>query len=282
MGIDRTSEFGSIVSSMASTATHHHNSTDNTPSHGELRRRIGTFVNNLMSSSKKDGLSKEDHEFSRRFMSDSTDIFKGMRDDNLGKEALAQLKRKIGVLEEELQVVGALDNDLVDEHHLAIVTLLKQRLSSKERSLHSQANRGDHRRTRKNVMINKPDHQLQGQTMSEHELVEKYCLSPGQLQKLQESTHELLEQHSTFAKELSSVGEHINDIATLQRTLAEQLSWQDAMGEQLLDQAESTMGVVKKGNQILKKVSNDSTMRNMVLAVFLTFVLVLLLLDRFH
>ena len=113
--------------------------------------------------------------------------------------------------------------------------------------------------------------------MTEEDLSKRYKLTDTQLQVLQESTQELLSQHTAFANELGTVGDHLTEIAKLQQTLTEQLEWQAALGERLLDEADSTMGTVQKGNKILEKVSTDSTMRNLVVMVFLVLSLLLIL-----
>jgi hypothetical protein len=186
------------------------------------------------------------------------------------------------------QVFESLEKDLLDgedmlgdqlrEHHKVIILYLKQLVGSRERLL---ANKKPIHKAPGIVKSNKSISAVSSESrvvsMTQEDLVKKYGLTDNQLQVLEESTEVLLNQHKAFSKELGVVGDNLTELARLQQTFTEQLEWQSALGERLLDEADSTMGTVVKGNKILEKVSSDSTMRNMVVIVFLLLSLLLIL-----
>lgn len=271
MAIDRTNEYTQLVPEPDS--SHH----ETLPSEGDsfLRQRFGKVFGAIMNS------EQEEDDDSKLLSSDlllsSQTILACINEEDQSTTKETIIRRKIEQLEQELIEGEDLLSDQLKEHHRVILLYLKQRLGSRERSRIFSGSKRAH--VSRSVPTHKGSLTMDAKVvaMTEDDLVKKYNLNESQLQVLQESTQELLSQHTSFARELGTVGDHLTEIAKLQQTLAEQLEWQSALGERLLDEADSTMGTVQKGNKILEKVSSDSTMRNLVVMVFIILSVLLIL-----
>lgn len=270
MAIDRTKEYTELLPEPD--LSHH----DAAPTEPEsfLRQRFGKMVGAIMNN-------EQDEDDSRLLSSDlllsSQTILAAINEDEQTSSKENIIRRKIEQLEQELVEGEDLLSDQLKEHHRVILLYLKQRLGNRERLRITAVNKRS--QIPRSISIQKGSSTIDTKVvaMTEDDLVKKYNLKESQLQVLQESTQELISQHTAFAQELGTVGDHLTEIAKLQQTLAEQLEWQSALGERLLDEADSTMGTVQKGNKILEKVSSDSTMRNLVVMVFMILSLILIL-----
>lgn len=268
MAVDRTAEFGQLLPS----------SSDRTAG-GEVRQRrrgVG-FLSGLFPGTGSP--SDEQKLFSVEFAAAAASLLSDIDNSSSTLDSLARLRDDIDALEADIEVASGLAAQVV-EHHRVVLLVLKQRLGRRERKLVGAAGVTMRRQRPERRLPTEAVVAVQGvPTMTESELVEQYRLSPEQLQALQQSAQALLEQHSQFSQELSSVNAHIVGIARLQRVLGEQLEWQEALGERLLDEADSSMGVVRKGNVLLERVAGDSGLRNLVVAVFAVLSLLLILFD---
>lgn len=270
MGFDRTSEFNELVPNVRNEAV----SAPAVESESSVRRRFGELVGVILNTQNED-FGKQ---LSNELLLSSQSILTSIEEDGAVDSKDYNIRQNIESLEKDLEEGEDLFGEQLREHHKVIILYLKQRLGNRERSRIVSGGK-------RNLLASKPQaaknkiNTLESKVvmMTEEDLAKKYKLSDAQLQVLQESTQELLSQHTAFAKELGTVGDHLTEIAKLQQTLTEQLEWQAALGERLLDEADSTMGTVQKGNKILEKVSTDSTMRNLVVTVFLVLSLLLIL-----